>query len=374
MSDSRTDPLLDVLYEACGDESLWTEFFSAAARAFDAPIVGLIAQSRAEGRYAVAGGFGVDEKASRLYNEYWAGKDPWYLALKERQATEWIGRGTDLLPQRQFESTEYYNDYHKRWASTLFQCGIVYLKAGATMVLTLQRERNRGDFVEDEIRSLQELFPHLRRALSIHRNVLDLKQTVSVTGSLADVLDIGVLGVDHGLMIKFANSVAESMLKSADLLTTRDGRLATCDSDSTDALARAVRAALGCAPATPAGASLRIRNRDRTLHLTVLPTAPSRTILMESSTALVMISDPEAAPATRERILGQLFQLTPAEIRVAMLLVGGMEPNEIAEKSRTTSSTVRFQLKVIYRKTGVSRQSQLVRLISMLPGIRTART
>jgi DNA-binding CsgD family transcriptional regulator len=51
-----------------------------------------------------------------------------------------------------------------------------------------------------------------------------------------------------------------------------------------------------------------------------------------------------------------------------MLLVSGRDPKEIAEETETTQNTVRYQLKAVYRKTGVNRQTQLVRLISVLPG------
>ena len=57
------------------------------------------------------------------------------------------------------------------------------------------------------------------------------------------------------------------------------------------------------------------------------------------------------------------------DVSLAMPLVAGLEPREIAEMTRTTPDTVRFQLKSAFRKTGVRRQSELVRLVSRLPGV-----
>ena len=51
-----------------------------------------------------------------------------------------------------------------------------------------------------------------------------------------------------------------------------------------------------------------------------------------------------------------------------MLLASGMDLNAIAERTRTTHHTVRSHLKSIFQKTNVSKQSQLVRLISTLSG------
>jgi DNA-binding CsgD family transcriptional regulator len=100
----------------------------------------------------------------------------------------------------------------------------------------------------------------------------------------------------------------------------------------------------------------------------MLPFCGSDPLFPGQLKVLVMIADPNVQPKSRDQLLKGLFGLTPAEARVAMLLVAGLGPKEISEQMDTTQNTVRFQLKVVYRKTGVNRQSQLARLISMLPG------
>jgi DNA-binding CsgD family transcriptional regulator len=64
-------------------------------------------------------------------------------------------------------------------------------------------------------------------------------------------------------------------------------------------------------------------------------------------------------------ILKALFDLTSAEARVAGLIAAGHTLTEIAEKLSVSVHTIRKQLKFIFEKTGVRRQADLVRLLTI---------
>ena len=65
------------------------------------------------------------------------------------------------------------------------------------------------------------------------------------------------------------------------------------------------------------------------------------------------------------KLLEVLFDLTPAEARVASLMVEGRSVGDIAVAQGVTENAVRMHLKAIYAKTGVNRQAQLVSLLAM---------
>jgi DNA-binding CsgD family transcriptional regulator len=89
---------------------------------------------------------------------------------------------------------------------------------------------------------------------------------------------------------------------------------------------------------------------------------------VEAAKFLLLITDTAAAPRCRERLLSDLFGLTPAEARTTMRLTAGLEVRDIAAENGVSPDSVRFQLKCVYQKSGVRRQSELVRLVSRLPG------
>lgn len=61
--------------------------------------------------------------------------------------------------------------------------------------------------------------------------------------------------------------------------------------------------------------------------------------------------------------LGSMFDLTPAEARVASALMTGAALESIATQHRVSLGTVRTQLRAIYEKTCTHRQAQLVALL-----------
>jgi DNA-binding CsgD family transcriptional regulator len=61
--------------------------------------------------------------------------------------------------------------------------------------------------------------------------------------------------------------------------------------------------------------------------------------------------------------LNQRYRLSPAEAEVALAISLGRNLTAIAVARQTSIQTVRSQLKVIFRKTGVTSQAQLVALV-----------
>ena len=79
--------------------------------------------------------------------------------------------------------------------------------------------------------------------------------------------------------------------------------------------------------------------------------------------AAVFISDPDQRESASQQTLEELFALTPAEARVAILLARGLSLAQVASTQAISPHTARAQLKSIFAKTGVSRQAELVRMI-----------
>jgi DNA-binding CsgD family transcriptional regulator len=65
-------------------------------------------------------------------------------------------------------------------------------------------------------------------------------------------------------------------------------------------------------------------------------------------------------------LASDMFDLTPAESRLATLLVAGAELRIIAATQRLSMETVRAQLKSVFRKTNTHRQSEVVSLFLRL--------
>ena len=83
----------------------------------------------------------------------------------------------------------------------------------------------------------------------------------------------------------------------------------------------------------------------------------------EQAAAIVFISDPAQQQTISPEILSILYGLTRAEARLAQELAMGKTLDEISDIYHVSKHTLRTQLKSIFSKTGLKRQSDLVRLI-----------
>jgi DNA-binding CsgD family transcriptional regulator len=77
----------------------------------------------------------------------------------------------------------------------------------------------------------------------------------------------------------------------------------------------------------------------------------------------VFIRDPQQAAEPPQQVISRLYGLTPTEASLAMLLANGLNLDEAAAELSVSRNTARAHLRAVFAKTGVTRQSGLVRLI-----------
>ena len=368
IQENQENELLDVLYSAVGEPALWNEFLARVTGHLDARMAAFLSVDPGSQRSSVHLHAGWPSDALRQYEAYYGAIDSWYLGYKNKNLRSWTGTGSSLCLPSELKKSEFYNDF-LRLHDTYHQCGLILENGrGKVLALSAVRSQQQVKFDTSHVQFMERLAPHLTGAMHLHRKMLDLKHAASVTAGVLDTLDVALIGLDADGRVCFANGLAESLLRSAEVLRIHDGRIVAQDSREAAALDRLLNAASALDMSTGAAGALTVHKGDRLLHLTVVPFRASAHFFPERLKVFLTITDPDAAPKSRAQLLTKLFRLTPAETRVAMLLVAGMELNEIATRTRTTSHTVRSHLKSIYHKTGATRQSQLMRLISRLPG------
>jgi DNA-binding CsgD family transcriptional regulator len=76
---------------------------------------------------------------------------------------------------------------------------------------------------------------------------------------------------------------------------------------------------------------------------------------------LCFLLDPGRPSQLNQKHLTSIYNLTPAEYRLANVLVRGLDVNEASASLQISPHTGRTQLKSIMHKTGVNRQAALQR-------------
>ena len=91
--------------------------------------------------------------------------------------------------------------------------------------------------------------------------------------------------------------------------------------------------------------------------------------VFRQAVAIILVTNKDVKRAPTESVLRAAFGLTPAEARVAKLLVEGGTADEIGTALKLTRETIRFYTKSILSKSNTHRQSDFMRFASQLVGI-----
>jgi len=80
--------------------------------------------------------------------------------------------------------------------------------------------------------------------------------------------------------------------------------------------------------------------------------------------SILVITPLHAPTAPTEDVLNGLFDLSPAEVKVAQGIISGKTVDDVAAELQLSRETIRNQLKSVFAKTGTGRQAQLVGLLA----------
>ena len=205
---------------------------------------------------------------------------------------------------------------------------------------------------------LDSLRPHLGRAVQLTsqfklERMKGQVEALNAIGAAACVLNArGVL--------KVANARFESELGS--LFYEGGARIHLADRSADEQLSAAL-SRLSSTSGT--GCSIVVRGANaaaRVLH--VIPIRGQANDLFINVTALVVLTNPVEPIHFSIAFVQQLFDMTPAEARVASLIgMEGRTLQEVADYSGVSINTVKSQLRSVFEKTGTKRQAELVRLL-----------
>jgi DNA-binding CsgD family transcriptional regulator len=96
----------------------------------------------------------------------------------------------------------------------------------------------------------------------------------------------------------------------------------------------------------------------------VLHTIPLTGAGSARSSTVIILVDLRHSPRPTLSVLQKLFDLTPAEARLSIEIVGGRTLSEVSAKMGLSNATLRTQLSAVFTKTQTRRQAELVALLT----------
>jgi DNA-binding CsgD family transcriptional regulator len=356
--------ILSSIYDAAATNTAWPACAGAIAEVFEARACGVAGFDFKwqKGEYYFSSG--IEQRFLESYRATAAPQDPWHGLRDLGEAAGAVRVVEEVVGEERLLRSAFYRDWLR--PQKLFRrLSAVLIRDGSYVCeLMILRARDDPPFGLAEQQSCRMLEPHLRRAILVGRRLGLLQTQQAAILEVLDRLATGVAICDDSGKLLFANQAARETLDRGEALALRGGRVVARDQQAMSRLLRL----LGPHPEGHQAAGVLLAPRSsspRPLHLLVAPVRPSHDPSPgpERLTSIIFIHDPDGDLDDAVPQLRELYGLTPSECRLATSLAEGATIDETAAAVGLTTETARTYLKRILSKTGVRRQTELVRLL-----------
>jgi DNA-binding CsgD family transcriptional regulator len=361
-SDSDIVALIAAIYEAGMDFSLWPDALGRIATAFGAPSAGMARQGETLAEcWGISSG--IQPAAIKSYVEYYHGVNPIWQRVPNTPAGT-VQADAMVIPRRELERTEFFNDYLLPQRIGGLLNSVVLVEEGRQTVVTMHGQRQ---FDDDDIALYKLITPHLQRAVQINLKSAQAEINHAASIEVLNRLPEGVLFVDVNATVIFANSIGESLFLAETGLRRRDGILQSNVHSETLALHAIISKCGDRGSVQSSGGILSFsRGAGRSplsLMIAPIPHGAPDWLIGKWPVAVIFVNDPERTPKPASRQLTEQFGLTRAEAAFAIEILNGDGIQAAADRLSISRATARTHLARVFDKTGVRRQSELVRLL-----------
>jgi DNA-binding CsgD family transcriptional regulator len=352
--------LVDRIYESAFVPEVWPKVLGDLAELVDGR-TGFLFVSRDDIHgWSCSNQVGL-EAVGPLVKNGWIARSERFRRITDRRHSGFVTED-DIYSREELKTDPFYRDllYPRGlgWAAGT----TVHLPTGDAFIIGVEREYVRRPVEADRVARLDGIRPHLgRAALMSSRMRLGQANTISAT--------LGAVGLAAAVLASDGKALASNALIDAipeGVQARAFGRLGFADK----AADRLLREALDHVDVQDSGTvrSFPVRGTDGQAILIahVIPVRLSaRDIFSRSAAVLVLtpVALPTAAPV---ELVQSLFDLTPAEARVARNLAAGKTADAIADDGGVSINTVRAQVRAVLEKTGCGRQVDVVALLTAI--------
>ena len=365
---------LDNLYDAAqtGSSEAWIPVYEDISSMVSSN-AGALSLFRLPGRELSVVTTTAPPEALKEYTDYYHSVSPFFETIVKLRPGEYFSR-IESYPDEQLEKTEFYQDFLRK--HDIFQ--IEYhplfdmpdLKGG----ISFTRPKSNPNICRDERRILNFLLPHIQRAFQLYLMIAEANSAKSRFTEALSRLSESVIILDRSARAVFLNAAAETIVGEKDGLEIGGNMIV---STSSRRESKAFKAALEAVfvddleKISNPGGMMQISRPSgrRSLQLLFLPfSEPEFKSHPSPQLAMILLYDPEHRAQPAEAVLSQLYDLTPAEAQIGIMLARGESISAAAEQLAVTTNTARTHLKRIFSKTDTNRQSELISLLSNSAG------
>ncbi len=350
--------LVGRIYEAAAVPELWPDVLGAIARSVEAAGACLFTPPGSGARWLASPE--MEGHLDDFVQAGWMDHDGFNDRLLLSGRSGFIG-DLDLFQPEELIREPVYADWLYPHGFGWGAATLMRLPHDRTVFLNVERRRERGPMEAPYVAHLNQLHPHLARASMISAHLA--WERAQAAGSALQMIGMPAALLRARGRVESANGLFQALMPRM----VRDCTPAILLADPAAqqrlvaALAR-IESGGAQAQAIPVAA----REGERALVLHVLPVRGRARDVFTTCVAMLVATPVVAGPVLPPDILVGLFDLTPAEARVAHRIASGATIDATAALLGVSRETVRSQLKGVLGKLGITRQAELVGLLSTL--------
>ena len=360
------DRLAGAIYEGITETPPWNTALELMREQLNAAHVTLMLRPPSEESTGVMINAGdVDAQATESYESHFFAIDP-FVGLPEGEVIS----AEDLLGKDEWLKSPMYEDYLKPLEIRHLLGADISTESGIECRLRVTRTPNGKAFSDKEKTLVRVLLPHFNRAIQLHAKLDYLECERQLYSGTMNRLLLGMISLDRNGEVLEMNQEAQRILDEKDGLSMTPKGLRAEKRAENQELQRLLEEAIAggrsdTGPAVAEAMSI-TREFDRSRLGIVVRTVPMGPWSEASRrpAAVVFLRDPDYNSAQPlQEVVQRVFGLTRMESALAVYLAKGYTLDEAAEKLDVRRNTARTHLRSIFGKTGVSRQTMLVRLV-----------
>jgi DNA-binding CsgD family transcriptional regulator len=236
---------------------------------------------------------------------------------------------------------------------------------GDTLILSLERPRERGPVERPALETLTALRPHIARSALLasrlaFERIQSANEAFGMTGLPSAAIDA------QGSLID-CNKLFENRRDQAQIGAGNKVRLANDDANRVlEQCLAAIRAGGPGLPFASRSIALPRAGGGDAAVLHLVPVRGYARDIFTSAAYFIILTPLDGERLAPAELIQGLFDLTTMEARVARALATGKDIDGAAQSFGISRETVRAHLKNIFSKTGFSRQTDLAAAISLV--------
>ncbi len=361
MSQEFLSQILGAIYDAALDEARWVSCLEAIRAGFSGNYASLIVRTETTEDIGLIVSAGIDQPNLDPGNPYIA-MSPFAGMVPDQIVT--LG---DVISERDWRASDYYLSYCKPQDVFHVIAADISTRNGGIYGLRITRPESAEAFSRAEIDFCQLLIPHIKRALNLHLSINEDRKVSTLYSQAMAQLMVGVVILDQDRQVLECNPAATSILEMKDGLRVVGQQLEAAYTNDNRKLQSLVQEAMAKTNGSKASLNQAMsitRPSGRLAWGLIVQTITSDqwTEGKQRPSVAIFLRDTEGRVDPPVRLAQQLFHLTPAETALAIQLANGLSLEDASEALNIRRNTARAHLRSIFSKTGVRRQTELVRI------------